>query len=215
MKAIITTLILIFVSTFVNAQFTMKVKVGSTNQTQTQDSLTFTDNGNGQTSTLTVLRGEIDTLKFNPVQDEILVSVSIHDNGGQQYINTDVDQNQAIVSIGSLPAGNYAIYLNYGWFQMQCNLVIEAGYLGINEASKEDVQLNVFPNPVVDYVTVRFNTENNDVPVNVYTIGGQLVYTDAANRYAGANDVTVDFSGFNTGIYLVKVGGSTFKVIKN
>lgn len=216
MKAIISTLILVLTATFASAQFTMKVKVGSTNPNQTQDSLTFTDNGNSQTSTLYVLRGEVDTLKFNAVQDETLNSVKIWNNAGQQYINSDVEQNRAIISIGILPAGEYAIYLDYGtMLQMQCKLIVEDGFLGINEVSKEDVQLSVFPNPVVDYVTVRFTTENNDVPVNVYTLGGQLVYTDASNRFAGANDVTVDFGSFNAGIYLVKVGGSTFKVIKN
>ncbi len=74
-------------------------------------------------------------------------------------------------------------------------------------------KLSYFPNPVKDVFTVS-NLEGNS-QIEVYTVLGQQMIT----KNYDSKDVNLDFSGFNNGIYLVKITSQnetkTIKVLKN
>jgi len=218
MKAIIATLILTLISTFTSAQTFEATFVDGTEYSNSSNIIDVYDSYTGLDTFFVYSHS---TYQF--FYEETSLGTSLYTiSGSSVFSYDDTNTTDFITTIEidfSLVPVDSSYILDFqfpGNGNLRCVIkVIDDTNLGINETFKEDVQLSVFPNPVVDYVTVRFNTENNDVPVYVYTLGGQLVYTDNASRYTGANVVTVDFSSFNTGIYLVKVGGSTFKVIKN
>jgi hypothetical protein len=66
--------------------------------------------------------------------------------------------------------------------------------------------LFVYPNPAGDVLTVG---ANNDLPlqrVEIYTLSGTLVLV--------SNETTINIGHLPTGIYVVKAGGKSAKVVK-
>jgi hypothetical protein len=74
---------------------------------------------------------------------------------------------------------------------------------------KEQNQLSVFPNPATDFVQVNLakatGTENE---IRVMDVTGKMVYSTSSD----ASTVTLNVSGFASGIYFVQVKNSTFTV---
>ena len=74
--------------------------------------------------------------------------------------------------------------------------------------------LNLYPNPVVDYLTVDFETSEMNMPVEVINGAGQIVYADNEMRYVGQNKVMVPMFDQPNGVYFVRIGNQTRKVLK-
>jgi len=76
------------------------------------------------------------------------------------------------------------------------------------EDNIEDVTY-LYPNPVNNILNI--NTTHNEYKIEIYTISGQLLLSDK-------NTKKIDFSNFNSGIYLLKIisvnKSKTFKVLK-
>lgn len=86
--------------------------------------------------------------------------------------------------------------------------------LGINDLELTTTRLSAYPNPASSNITIDFDVTTNEVPVVIFSMGGQLVYSNDDNRNNGTNSLNVDVSGFQTGIYIVKAGSQTFKFVK-
>lgn len=71
----------------------------------------------------------------------------------------------------------------------------------------ENTAVSLFPNPVKDKLTVSVVQE--DV-ISIYNLNGQLNFHDKLNR--GIN--TLDLSDIASGIYIARIGGKSFKLIK-
>ena len=71
----------------------------------------------------------------------------------------------------------------------------------------EITAVSLFPNPVKDKLTVSVVQE--DV-ISIYNLNGQLNFHDKLNR--GIN--TLDLSDIAAGIYIARIGGKSFKLIK-
>ena len=71
----------------------------------------------------------------------------------------------------------------------------------------EITAVSLFPNPVKDKLTVSVVQE--DV-ISIYNLNGQLNFHDKLNR--GIN--TLDLSDIASGIYIARIGGKSFKLIK-
>lgn len=74
--------------------------------------------------------------------------------------------------------------------------------------------LNAYPNPVVDYLNVEFETELSEVEISVMNGAGQTIFIDNAVRWNGSNKVVVPMSDQPNGLYFVRIGNETRKVIK-
>ncbi|MDR2979999.1 MAG: T9SS type A sorting domain-containing protein [Bacteroidales bacterium] len=69
-------------------------------------------------------------------------------------------------------------------------------------------QISIFPNPCTEIVIIRDIAENEDI--FLYNVLGGKLYE---NRSLG-NEVRIDMQTFPAGVYLLKVGNSTNKIIK-
>ena len=67
----------------------------------------------------------------------------------------------------------------------------------------------IYPNPVNDVLYIK--SDNNIKEVNIYNIVGIKVATVSGQQSA----ISVDMSGFSSGVYFVEVDGKTFRVIRN
>ncbi len=81
----------------------------------------------------------------------------------------------------------------------------ECELLGIAE---NNFDVNVYPNPTKDFVTVNIQNAAN---FKVYSALGQLFLTGELSQ----NEKQINFSNFAEGIYYVRVGNETLKVVKN
>ena len=67
----------------------------------------------------------------------------------------------------------------------------------------------IYPNPVDDVLYIK--SDNNIKEVNIYNIVGIKVATVSGQQSA----ISVDMSGFSSGVYFVEVDGKTFRIIRN
>jgi subtilisin family serine protease len=80
----------------------------------------------------------------------------------------------------------------------------------IDDAIEEyENNFEIYPNPVDDVLYIK--SDNNIKEVNIYNIVGIKVATVSGQQSA----ISVDMSGFSSGVYFVEVDGKTFRVIRN
>ena len=70
------------------------------------------------------------------------------------------------------------------------------------------VQFNAFPNPVTDILTIK--APNDLGTVNVFSLNGQVVFSDVVKE----TSTSVDFTTFSPGTYIVRVGNVTRTIVK-
>lgn len=92
--------------------------------------------------------------------------------------------------------------------------LIDSSTASINDLELTTTRLSAYPNPASSNITIDFDVTTNEVPVAIFSMSGQLVYSNNDNRNNGTNSLNVDVSGFQTGIYIVKAGSQTFKFVK-
>lgn len=85
---------------------------------------------------------------------------------------------------------------------------------GIKTVNHTVTELSVYPNPVVNYVTVTYNTIERNSVINVYDVAGSLVITMPTSNLSTEANVAIDISTLQSGVYFVRVGSSTQKFIK-
>jgi len=73
------------------------------------------------------------------------------------------------------------------------------GSVGENEISSSNPQVNVYPNPATNYVSI--NSEINIINVEIYNIVGQKVF----NQNDPGNNFTINTNEFESGIFFVRI----------
>jgi len=87
------------------------------------------------------------------------------------------------------------------------NFLFKLTGVGINENQANSVNGSiVYPNPAIGSVGLRIDLQNNEkVQISVLNLVGQVVKTSEVNGQMGENNVDVDLTGLNSGIYMVNV----------
>ena len=110
-------------------------------------------------------------------------------------------------------AGNYAVKDH-----MEATLV-SGGVFGDTESGKfcswklmsqlDENAINglgVYPNPFSTIATVNFNNNTGiDAIIEVVNMVGQVVYTENVGDASGLQNVTIDGTSFDAGIYMINV----------
>jgi uncharacterized repeat protein (TIGR02543 family) len=78
-----------------------------------------------------------------------------------------------------------------------------------------DNSINIYPNPVVDKLTVELDDQSLQYQVRIYSLKGDLKY----NEFGKNSQFEIDMSNYSTGVYFIQVispkGTKTTKIIKN
>jgi spore coat protein CotH len=77
---------------------------------------------------------------------------------------------------------------------------------GIDEADKKE-KIKIYPNPACSFINIEFDDKNKINVVSIYNSLGQQI---VVNQF-GQERATIDISGFNDGIYLVKINNDLCK----
>lgn len=85
------------------------------------------------------------------------------------------------------------------------------GQVGLNETKLESISaLQLMPNPAKENVTLYLQTtKTENISVSIFNTVGQLVKTETVQAQAGTNTVNINLTGISSGIYMVKVSGSS------
>jgi PKD repeat protein len=126
----------------------------------------------------------------------------------QWYLNGNPIPGENASSIEPTISGNYSLELIN---ENGCSSLSEfVNYTGINALDSSEL-LTLFPNPVVDYLTLNFKSDK-EKEVIVYASTGQQLKYSTLNQSG-----TIDFSEYPTGIYILAVKQdhvySHFKII--
>jgi len=77
---------------------------------------------------------------------------------------------------------------------------------GVEETVSKRINVSIFPNPAVDNANINLVLiENSNVSINMINALGQTVYTTEMNNVNGAQNVQVNTSNLETGMYFVNV----------
>lgn len=118
-------------------------------------------------------------------------------------VNAGTNSYYDISTYGNVDvAGNLRIVdntIDLGAYEYQANLAV-------SDVSQQSLQ--VYPNPTTGVVFVQTTDRGK---LEVYNLNGQLVKTQGLET--GKN--TINLTNLNAGVYLLKAGNKTFKVIKN
>ena len=83
--------------------------------------------------------------------------------------------------------------------------VYNADYTAVEELKFGDAAVTLFPNPVKDYLTIRFSTIlSNPVDVSIFDLSGKLIRNEIF-QYSDATGIQVDVQELNAGLYLLKI----------
>lgn len=75
----------------------------------------------------------------------------------------------------------------------------------VNNISKEDIGMNVYPNPATDVVNVDFNASNKNYTVSIIDVAGKVISTTDYSNLNGAQSIQVPVAGLTAGSYIVAV----------
>lgn len=72
--------------------------------------------------------------------------------------------------------------------------------LGINNAKKENVQINLYPNPTSNFLHIASNEEGVNYDIKITDVLGKVVFDESQ-----ASISKIDVSNFKNGVYLVAI----------
>ena len=90
---------------------------------------------------------------------------------------------------------------------------------GLSDAKQGTNKLTVYPNPVLDRLNLSLTDKTSErVQVDVFSIDGKLVYSQAINAQQSDN-LSLNVAGWNAGMYFVRINNGiesvTTKFTKN
>ncbi|MEA5256200.1 endo-1,4-beta-xylanase [Arcicella aquatica] len=130
-----------------------------------------------------------------------------------QPINTSLYSNGRCGGGGSSQMMNCNGYIEFASAGARIEAVSEVN----SEISADDIQLNIFPNPVINgYTNVEFyNEKEQDININLYGSEGRVVKNLASQKYeVGTHTISVDCSQLTTAFYYLVLEKESGRVTK-
>lgn len=88
---------------------------------------------------------------------------------------------------------------------------INVSFVAVEENSMED--FTIYPNPTNSTVNIQFENFENSADLKIITLSGQTVINQKIDQLNSEKVMSLDVSNLKTGIYFVKVGNHTEKLI--
>lgn len=147
------------------------------------------------------------------------ITILLYDEFGNLLDYVYSDENGAYM-FGDLPLGTYQVVIEYPGFNHAeywvtltddnsgitgLNFEVSGGAIvtGLTELNI-DAQLQLYPNPVVDFVQIQMDESWEDaVEITIFNVAGKRVYQSYNNT--GAKVVELNISQLNSGMYLYQV----------
>ncbi|WP_430612952.1 S8 family serine peptidase [Flavobacterium sp. JP2137] len=133
--------------------------------------------------------------------------------------DNDVD-NIEKVEIPNATAGTYKIVVSHkgqlARGEQDFSLVVSSkgGNLSMDNATKLESELRIWPNPAKDFITIESTEENiKDASVSLFDISGKQLLT-LTNKAVYSSTWTIPLNDLSTGIYFLKFSNANGQVTK-
>lgn len=147
-------------------------------------------------------------MNFNVKADELIsIYLSNSDNSPVRVETADVSSikfNKTMMFVDT----NDGQSISYSFSEIS-KIVFDGGEASIEAIDAKTVAVNVFPNPVKDKLIIEGADELSGSEVFIYSMTGVL-----CAQCSQWNGEAIDVSGFNAGVYFVKINSITLKFIK-
>jgi hypothetical protein len=179
--------------------------------TQTLSIIAVAEDGETQREYLVIVIGSYSTALIHPYWDDVLaVDLNKENNGGYTFTsfqwtregNPIQGEINPYLNLENQPAGQYSVILTSdGQAVDVCEVV---NFTGTRS-------LKVYPNPISEKATVENPLWRTVQKMQLYNLAGQLV-----KEYpVGGSITTISVIDIPTGVYVLKAGKETAKIIKN
>ena len=150
------------------------------------------------------------TIKITNNILEIIFQTIMLDTGGHGNVLLKVKSKENLV-LNDIVTKNAKIYFDYNFpiVTNDANTIFQA----LNNAIPiKDLSISLYPNPTSSLLNIK--AENRIKSVELYDVQGRIIQVNKAD----SNEVLIDISGYNSGVYFVKVttdfGSQIKKVVK-
>ena len=147
-----------------------------------------------------------------------LSNVPVMDLKQQVIKNHDAKYTHLVDEVGAITTTEYAGISNegiiyaatYGRGLYKCETykVDNSGSeVNINKNVANNIELNIYPNPIVSEATISFNIEESaQVTYQVYDLSGRMVMNNVLGNYAqGSHKANLNVEALSAGTYIIKV----------
>ena len=105
--------------------------------------------------------------------------------------------------------GNYWMFSSVFTAEVHPVSVPDTTHEGISTVA--DVEVSVYPNPATEWVNVRFDALGNDTEAAMYDLNGRRLFVRTIE--AGATGMRIDTNAMPNGIYMLRIGAASAKVV--
>lgn len=165
------------------------------------------------------LGGSIKWLKLNSQTMDVLIagnfdvttkSTNIYfNNTGWWYEYYSGDSVQ-------LSTTSYQLSLNPAEYRLFTSKKINRNviYVGIDQPKPTPEKLTVWPNPSSETIYISYyQPANGNVKVDIYTLTGQLVYSEARHNFSGENIMSINIPAeLPKGLYIIRLSTNAYAV---
>ncbi|RXR35375.1 T9SS type A sorting domain-containing protein [Flavobacterium piscinae] len=153
---------------------------------------------------------------YNPQQYDIFLTTDLSENAQSNSSFITVNSNPAAIS-NLLPCTNYKYQVRYRCSELEQGLwstesVLFSTECGLNLDENLFENLKVFPNPVVDFLSISNSSEINEIEI-ISALGQRIILLKINQQ-----QTTLDLSILTSGIYFLKLISvedyETIKIIK-
>lgn len=156
--------------------------------------------------TLTTIGSSNGVLSLNDLSSDLDIFYDFVTSTNLTYLCANVGGSFDALYTVDIATGNATKLGNIGNGIAIRDIAIQmTGGLGNSDIVKH-TDLTVYPNPVKNDLNIEIKADRNaEVQIMIYSIQGQLLLTQVDNLNVGSNKIMMNLSGFDSGIYFVKV----------
>ena len=153
------------------------------------------------------------TIKITNNILEIIFQTIMLDTGGHGNVLLKMKskEKKKNLVLNDIVTNNAKIYFDYN-FPIETNDANTIFQALNNTIPVKDLSISLYPNPASSLIKVR--ADNNIKSVELYDVQGRIIQVDKVD----SNEVSIDVSKYNSGVYFVKVttefGSQISKIIK-
>jgi len=172
--------------------------------------MTLTADGSG---TLILPSGSYSALRVKSIENYT-------DSTSSVVVHVNIITYNWYIATEHFPVLQYSIaQLSGSTSSMSKQLLMSAAVVGIEELSNNEIELNTYPNPATDIVTLEFYLkEEQNVSIELKNVLGQSVFSSVSEFNNGSNRFEINMKTLPKGIYLAEVqcgnGHHTKRIIK-
>jgi len=134
----------------------------------------------------------------------VLISGEYEAHGGEYYITIGDFSSDTNADTINIPGGSHILQPETVYYIDDVSVMLCSDTAGINEVAEKGIEMNIFPNPTSENVTVTFgNVSNDKCTFELFDIIGNKVFSKEI--VANQNSIIIPLDNVAKGVYICKI----------